>query len=233
MTDEINEQEIFVRRTAITTAGVSLSMAALSATNILGANDRIRLGVVSGGRQGTDDMQNFMKHGVEVAAVCDVYQPNLDKCLAAAGGNRRTFKDFRQVLDEKNIDVVLVGPIPDHWHPLPMIEACEAGKDVYVRSPFAWQWKTTREDGGSGSQVQPRGSGGSVAALQCPLPEGGGVGAGRVAGQVSFVRTWNYGNSIPRAREHILTLIRPPGSIWTSGWGRARGAIQLPALWRG
>ena len=70
-----------------------------------------------------------MQHGVEVAAVCDVYQPNLDKVLEAAGGKAKTFKDFRQVLDEKDIDVVLVAT-PDHWHPFPMVEACKAGKDV-------------------------------------------------------------------------------------------------------
>ena len=69
-------------------------MAGFSTTNVLGANDRIRLGVIGTGRQGIDDMQNFMHHGVEVAAVCDVYQPNLDKGLAAAGGKAKTYQGF-------------------------------------------------------------------------------------------------------------------------------------------
>ena len=95
MTDEINRRD-FMKRAAFTTAGVSLSMAGFSTTKVLGANDRIRLGVIGTGRQGTDDMKNFMRHGVEVAAVCDVYQPNLDKGLAAAGGNAKAVQRFSQ-----------------------------------------------------------------------------------------------------------------------------------------
>ena len=134
-----------MKRAAFTSAGVSLSMAGFSTTNVLGANDRIRLGVIGTGRQGIDDMQNFMRHGVEVAALCDVYQPNLDKAQRAAqagigahnipGSNPGTYKDFRQILEHKDIDVVLVAT-PDHWHPLPMVEACKAGKDVYVEKPI-------------------------------------------------------------------------------------------------
>src|SRR5208283_5056680 len=123
MTDEFNRRD-FMKRAAFATAGVSLSMAGFSTTKVMGANDRIRLGVIGTGRQGTDDMKNFMHHGVEVAAVCDVYQPNMEKALAAAGGKAKTTKDFRDVLGDKDIDVVLVGT-PDHWHALPMVEACK------------------------------------------------------------------------------------------------------------
>ena len=63
MSDEINRRD-FMKRAAITTAGVSLSMAGLSTGSVLGANDRIRLGVIGTGRQGIDNMQNFMRHGV-------------------------------------------------------------------------------------------------------------------------------------------------------------------------
>src|SRR5208337_5124547 len=105
MTDEINRRD-FMKRAALTTGGVSLSMAGFSTGNVMGANDRIRLGVIGPGRQGIEDMKAFMHHGVEVAALCDVYQPNLDKGLAAAGGKAKTFKDFRNVLDDKEIDVV-------------------------------------------------------------------------------------------------------------------------------
>src|SRR5664279_1026200 len=134
MSDEINRRD-FIKRAALTTGGVSLSMAGFSTTNVMGANDRIRLGVIGTGRQGIDDMRNFMQLGVEVAAVCDVYEPNLSNGLEAAGGKAKTFKDFRQVLDDKEIDAVLIGT-PDHWHALPMVEACKAGKDVYVEKPI-------------------------------------------------------------------------------------------------
>src|SRR5208282_69686 len=61
--------------------------------------------------------------------------PNLDKGIADAGGNAKPVQDFRHVLDDKEIDVVMIGT-PDHWHALPMVEACKAGKDVYVEKPI-------------------------------------------------------------------------------------------------
>ena len=77
MTDEFNRRD-FIKRAAMTTGAMSLSMAGFSTAKCLGANDRIRLGVIGTGKQGRDDMKNFMQHGVEVAAVCDVFQENLD-----------------------------------------------------------------------------------------------------------------------------------------------------------
>jgi hypothetical protein len=81
LTDAIDRRD-FIRRAALTTAGVSLAVFGPTTRHVLGANDRIRLGVIGTGRQGTDNMQQFMRHGVEVAAVCDVYQPNLERGLA-------------------------------------------------------------------------------------------------------------------------------------------------------
>ena len=94
MTDEINRRD-FIKRAAMTTGGVSLSMAGFSTGNVLGANDRIRLGVIGTGKQGVDDMKNFIKHGVEVAAVCDVFEANLALGLEAAGGKAKCFRRQR------------------------------------------------------------------------------------------------------------------------------------------
>ena len=196
MTDEINRRD-FMKRAAYTTAGVSLSMAGFSTTKVLGANDRIRLGVIGTGRQGTDDMKNFMKHGVEVAAVCDVYQPNLDKGLAAAGGNAKAVKDFRSVLDDKDIDVVLVAT-PDHWHPLPMVEACKAGKDVYVEKPICVAVEEGQKMVAAARANKTRRAGRTLAALQPPLPESRGVGAERRAGQGQLCAHLELRQHLPR-----------------------------------
>ena len=134
MTEQINRRDFF-KRAAVGTAGVSLAMSGASTGSVLGANDRIRLGLIGCGRQGVSDMQYFMKQGAEVAAVCDVYEPNLQKGMEAAGGKTKALKDFRQVLDDKEIDAVIVAT-PDHWHPLPTVMACQAGKDVYVEKPI-------------------------------------------------------------------------------------------------
>ena len=107
MSEQINRRD-FMKRAAVSTAGISLAMSGAGARNVLGANDRIRLGLIGCGRQGTDNMGHFKRQGVEIAAVCDVYEPNLQNGLRAAGGKAKALKDFRQILDDKDIDVVIV-----------------------------------------------------------------------------------------------------------------------------
>lgn len=68
-------------------------------------------------------------------AVCDVYEPFLNRAAQMAGGKVATYRDFRKLLADKEIDVVIVAP-PDHWHAIQTIEACRAGKDVYVEKPL-------------------------------------------------------------------------------------------------
>ena len=219
MTDEINRRD-FMKRAALTTGGVSLSMAGFSTTNVLGANDRIRLGVIGTGRQGIDDMKAFMKHGVEVAAVCDVYQPNLDKGLAAAGGKAKTFKDFRSVLDDKEIDVVLVGT-PDHWHALPAVEACKAGKDVYVEKPIC----VAVEEGKK--MVEAARAHNRI--VQVGLWQRSNVHFQKavelvqsgVLGKISSVRTWNYGNLFPEGYGMYPDSDPPAGLDWDMWLGPA------------
>ena len=73
---------------------------------------------------------------MEVSAVCDVYQPNLEAGLKEASTGVRPFHDYRKLLDDKSLDVVIVAT-PDHWHARMVIDAVEAGKDVYVEKPLA------------------------------------------------------------------------------------------------
>src|SRR5690606_10211110 len=70
--------------------------------------------------------------------VCDVDKKHLAKAAKTAGeGGRKiaTFGDYRQLLDDKNVDAVVVST-PDHWHALATIDACRAGKDVYCEKPL-------------------------------------------------------------------------------------------------
>ena len=70
-------------------------------------------------------------------ALCDVYQPHLERAEAAArkgGYSRKAVKDFREILADKSIDAVCIST-PDHWHAYMTVEACKAGKDVYVEKP--------------------------------------------------------------------------------------------------
>ena len=111
------------------------AMTAASYQRILGANDRIALGVIGTGNRGQGVMGTFQKQvGVEVRALCDVYGVKLDQAQAKAPG-AKTFYDHRKLLELKEVEAVLIAT-PDHWHEGTAIDALEAGKDVYVEKPL-------------------------------------------------------------------------------------------------
>jgi len=110
---------------------------ALGGRRVLGANDRVRLGFIGVGNRGDQVLDGFLKHAdADVVAICDIYQPYVDFAARKAGGQPRQFKDYRKLLDTKDLDAVVINT-PDHWHALQMIHACEAGKDVYVEKPVS------------------------------------------------------------------------------------------------
>ncbi len=110
---------------------------ALSATRVQGANDRIRVGFIGLGNRGDQVLDGFLEHrDAEVVAICDLHQPYLDFAARKIGNNPRQFKDYRRLLELKDIDAVAICT-PDHWHTLISIQACEAGKDIYVEKPLS------------------------------------------------------------------------------------------------
>lgn len=113
-----------------------------ASTSILGANDRIRIGVIGTGGQGRHDLMTFFKHDktLVVPAICDVddaMMAETQKLLAKhEKPNAETIKDYRKLLERKDIDAVIIGT-PDHWHARQVIDACQAGKDMYCEKPLA------------------------------------------------------------------------------------------------
>ena len=118
--------------------GMSISQAgAQEAGKVVSANDKIVLGVIGCGGRGMGVMGGFMSHpDVEIGAVCDVYDERLNAAVAATGGKAKAYKDFRKLLEQKDIDAVQV-TTPPHWHPLVSISALQAGKDVYCEKPIS------------------------------------------------------------------------------------------------
>ena len=115
--------------------GGTSTLTALSYSRVLGANERVQLGVIGCGDRGRGDMQGFLKSGiVDVTALCDVYAAQIDRAQRTAP-NAKAFKDHRQLLEMKGIDAVLIAT-PDHWHTQTAIDALNAGKDVYVEKPL-------------------------------------------------------------------------------------------------
>lgn len=106
-----------------------------------GPNDKIRVGLIGSGDRGRYVMGVFLGNKeVDCPVVCDVDDSRLTRAAAEVEAKRgrapETVKDFRRVLDRNDIDCVLVAT-PDHWHALPTVLACQAGKDVYVEKPLA------------------------------------------------------------------------------------------------
>ena len=98
-------------------------------------SDRIRVGCIGVGNFGTIDMRDFQANpDVEIVAVCDVDQTKIDAAVALTQGKAKPFKDHRRLLDQRDIDAVFIAT-PEHWHAPICIDACNAGKDVYVEKP--------------------------------------------------------------------------------------------------
>lgn len=106
-----------------------------SAGAFLQPPDRIRAGVIGSGGRGRLLTAEFKEIGAEIAAVCDVYQPNLEAGLKAASTGARGYRDYRRLLEDRSLDAVIIAT-PDHWHARMVIDAVEAGKDVYVEKPL-------------------------------------------------------------------------------------------------
>jgi predicted dehydrogenase len=130
------------RRTFIRNTSLAAGAYALNPTPYpLNPSDKIRVALIGCRNMGFGDLENAIKQpGVECVALCDVDDDILKKRAEEVGKRTgkvpATYKDFRRVMDDKTIDAVIIGT-PDHWHCLPFLAACEAGKDIYVEKPLA------------------------------------------------------------------------------------------------
>lgn len=105
---------------------------------VLGANDRIVMAIIGAGGMGRGHMNNFKEQGgMEWAAVCDVYEPNLKAGLDIAGSNAKGYSNHEEVLERQDIDAVLIAS-PEHWHHHHLIDTVRAGKDAYCEKPMCW-----------------------------------------------------------------------------------------------
>jgi predicted dehydrogenase len=125
----------FLKDTAAGAAGVAL-LGGLAPARVLGANDRIRVGVLGSGGRARYLMRLFKQFpATQFVAVCDVYGPHREEALKIAGPEAQGCVDYREVLDRKDVDAVLIGS-PDHWHKPMLVDSVRAGKDVYLEKPI-------------------------------------------------------------------------------------------------
>ncbi len=125
------------RRGFVKAGAAVAALTAMSNRRVHGANERIRVAFFGVGNRGGQLIDAALPNeDMEIAALCDVYRPYLEKWKAKLGGAPSIHKDFREILDRADIDAVFVAT-PDHWHAIQAVMACDAGKHVYVEKPLS------------------------------------------------------------------------------------------------
>ncbi|MDB5350544.1 MAG: putative dehydrogenase [Planctomycetota bacterium] len=165
------------------------------------ANDKVTLALIGCGGMGRYDLADFLRAPeVQIAAVCDVDDSHsaaaAESVERARGKKPSTTRDYRAVLDEKSIDAVIVAT-PDHWHAIPFIHACLAGKDVYCEKPVSHNVREGRAMVNAArrekrvSQIGTQQRSGEHFQKAARLVQDGKLG------RVSLTRTWNFSNEAP------------------------------------
>lgn len=131
------------RRRFVAGASAGLASASLltaqSYARIVGANDRIQMGIIGSGGRGRSVMGSFNKFAeqCEFIAVCDVYEPNINQALKLSRSGATSTMDYRELLNNKDV-VAILNATPDHWHANVLLDAVAAGKDAYTEKPFSY-----------------------------------------------------------------------------------------------
>lgn len=165
------------------------------------ASEKVRVGLIGAGGMGRGDLDTFFQSPeVECPVVCDVDDRMIAegiKLVEQRRGRRPDgVRDFQAVLDRKDVDVVLVAT-PDHWHALPTVLACQAGKDVYVEKPLATSIRegramvTAAEKHGRVVQMGTQWRSGKHFGEAVAYVQSGQLG------RVSLVRAWAYHDWLP------------------------------------
>src|SRR4051812_451636 len=129
-----NRRNFLEKSTTFASTG-AVALTAASYGRVMGANDKVNLGVIGVGDRGTAVMGRFQHQPtVHVAAVCDIYGDHLRRAQSNAEG-AAPFQDHRKLLESKDLDAVLIAT-PDHWHTTIAIDALQSGRDVYVEKPL-------------------------------------------------------------------------------------------------
>jgi len=126
----------FLQATAAAAAPQVVPASALGQEEKPPASERISLGIIGVNGMGRGNLRNCAKHNdVEVTAICDVWRKRLDPVVAQHQPTAKGHADFRELLDRKDVDAVIIAT-PPHWHALMAIRAVEAGKDIYLQKPM-------------------------------------------------------------------------------------------------
>lgn len=143
----MNQDNRISRRTFVSTTAASVIATAASANRVLGANNRLRVGIIGcGGLAQGSHIPSLLRmkdtDNVEIVSVCDVYQKRLDQAAKTTGA--KPIKNYHELLDQKDIDYVAI-VTPEHWHAKMTLDAADAGKHIYCEKPMTWSIEQAKQ----------------------------------------------------------------------------------------
>jgi predicted dehydrogenase len=209
------------RRDFFRSAGAAALTTSIFTGAVRGANDRIAAGFIGMGKMGRANLHYAMRQeNLVPVAVCDVFQRNLDWAVRDSKNQAKPYRDFRELLADKNIDVVCIAT-PDHWHAYMTVEACKAGKDVYVEKPIC----CVVDEGVKMVQAARKYSrvvqAGTMQRSAKHFQQAVDIVKSGDLGDITFVRTWNYGNEPQQGWGNPPDSDPPPELDWDMWLGPA------------
>jgi len=217
------------RRGFVSRATVTAAVAG-TASRIRGANDDVRIAIVGLRKKGKEHLDIFPEvPGLRIVALCDADTQFLDdeeKKFTDRGEKVSRYVDYRKLLDDKGVDAVVIA-VPDHWHALMTVWACQAGKDVYVEKPLShniWEGRKMVEAARKYNRIvqtgsQDRSDVGEIAAVEY-IKEGN-------LGRIKLARAISYG-----LRESIGRVNGPQPIPATLDYDLFQGPASLVPLMR-
>ena len=203
------------REFLLTAAGAATTWTAVSASQVSGANDRLRIGLIGCGGRGTVDARNMRgtlediqavapenyhagnldarlkaPRNVEIAALCDVNGARIAAARKWAP-QATAYDDFRKLLADKSIDAVILAT-PDPWHAQMLILACDAGKDVYLEKPVMYRLREAKFMREAVRRSKCIVQIGTQHRSADHIAEASRIVQSGKIGEVKFVRVWNY-----------------------------------------
>ncbi len=207
-----------------TSAAVALTSQIFTG-NVRGANDRVSAAFIGMGKMGRSNLGYAMRQdNLQVTAVCDIFDRNLNMAVETTkkqpSGAAKGIRDFREILADKSIDVVCIST-PDHWHPYMTVEACKAGKDVYVEKPICVVVDEGVKMVQAARKYKRVVQAGTMQRSALHFAKAAEIVRSGQLGKVTFVRCWNYGLTEPEGIGEPPDEEPPPTLDWDMWLGPA------------
>lgn len=212
------------RRDFLKTAGMTAFTTSLFTGRVRGANDRISIAFIGMGTMGLGNLGYAMEiPEFQPVAVCDVWQPYVERAQARArkqGVEVKGVKDFREIIADKSIDAVCIST-PDHWHAYMTVEACKAGKDVFVEKPACTYVEEGRKMVEAARKYQRVVQAGTMQRSGGYFKKAAEIVKSGNLGEVTFCHTWQAGLTRQEGEGNPPDSDPPEGLDWDLWLGPA------------